>query len=139
MFRQRRSLRNHRHRKSAKLSGSRRRSLKAIGASLKTRAAEVQRTLREAELLRKRGQLIDRATAVKQAAYIIIATRQRFLLLPDRLARATHGLDVHKAKLVIDKAIRDVLDELSENLPNAVIKEQELRQPRSSKVKEAKK
>jgi hypothetical protein len=88
----------------------------------KTRQTTVQRTLNEAELLRKRGELIYRDEAVRQASYLCITVRQRLLGLARSLPRQLEGKTAHQMKMVIDGAVRECLTELSE-LPNVITRE----------------
>jgi hypothetical protein len=80
----------------------------------KRKQTEVARILAEAELLRKRGELISRATAVRHVGTLFTAVKQRLLNLAPLLSRKLEGKNAHQRKVEIDAAIREVLLELSE-------------------------
>ena len=83
----------------------------------------LKRTEREANLARMRGELISRDEAQRQAAFLLVAIKQRLLGLPTQLARKLDVPDRHVAKLIIDERIRECLVELSE-LPDRVTQTQ---------------
>jgi hypothetical protein len=95
----------------AKLSAARAREREAIA------------TLREADVLRKRHELISRDTAMKQASFLFVSIRQRLLALPTQLVRKLDVPDKPRARMIIDASIRECLTELSE-LPDRVTREQ---------------
>jgi hypothetical protein len=83
-------------------------------AKAKACEREAIATLREVELGRKCGQLIDRDAVLKRFAYVMIVLKQRFLLLPGHVARSLVGLTEHTIKLKLDAAIREALNELAD-------------------------
>ena len=95
----------------AKLSAARAREREAIA------------TLREADVLQKRSELISRDEAQRQAAFLLVAIKQRLLALPARLSRELDVPDRRAAKRIIDERIRECLVELSE-LPDRVTQTQ---------------
>jgi hypothetical protein len=95
----------------AKLSAARAREREAIA------------TLREADVLQKRSELISRDEAQRQAGFLLVAIKQRLLALPARLSRELDVPDRRAAKRIIDERIRECLVELSE-LPNTVTQTQ---------------
>ena len=96
---------------------------KAKLSAAKAREREAIATLRKADLARTRGELISRREAQNQAAFIFITLRQKLLAMPAAIARKLDVPDRHKAKLIIDSAVREVLTELAE-LPDAVMQKQ---------------
>jgi phage terminase Nu1 subunit (DNA packaging protein) len=70
---------------------------------------------RDVKLARARGELIERAACLRQAAHVMTSIRQRLLLVPTLAARKIPGLpDAHAAKLIIDEEIRAALEELAD-------------------------
>jgi phage terminase Nu1 subunit (DNA packaging protein) len=70
---------------------------------------------REVRLSKARGELIERAVCLRQAAHVMTSIRQRLLLVPTLAARKIPGLsDAHAAKLIIDAEIRAALEELAD-------------------------
>jgi hypothetical protein len=71
---------------------------------------------REAMLLAKaRGELILRDLVEKQAAYLLIAMRQRMLAVPQAYAGRLVGLtDAHEASQILRAAMIECLDELKD-------------------------
>jgi hypothetical protein len=85
----------------------------------KTRQAAERAKLTALEYARRRGELIERDTAVRQASYLIIAVRQHMLALAGVLPRKLVGRSEHEMKQAIDSAVRACLNELAE-LPNVI-------------------
>ena len=92
-------------------------------AAARAEKEEALATLRQAEVLRKRGELISRDEAQREAAFLLVAIKQRLLALPARLSRELDVPDRHAAKMIIDEWVRECLVELSE-LPNKVTQTQ---------------
>ena len=70
---------------------------------------------RDAKLRKLRGELIERQTCLRQASSIMVAVRQRLMLVPTLAARhITPGTSQHDARLAIDKEIRLALSELAD-------------------------
>ena len=92
-------------------------------AAARARKEEALATLREAESKRRQGELIEKATAIRQASFLFVAFRQRMLLLPTQLARKCVGKGEHEIRMIIDGQIRACLTELSE-LPDRVTQKQ---------------
>jgi hypothetical protein len=92
-----------------------------VAAQVRERIAKA--ILAEAEVARKRGELISRDTAVKQSSFIMASIRQRLLSLAGSLPRKLAGKSQHEMKLIIDASIRECLTELSK-LPERVTQEE---------------
>src|SRR5262245_12478490 len=92
-------------------------------AASRAEKEEALATLRQAEVLRKRHELISTNTAVKQASFLFAACRQRMLSLAGSLPRKLVGKTAHEIKLILDAAIRECLTELAE-LPNRITQEE---------------
>jgi phage terminase Nu1 subunit (DNA packaging protein) len=88
-----------------------------------TRERVAKATLAEMEARKRTGELIDRATAMRQASFLFVTIRQRLLALPAQLARRLEVPDKHQARMIIDSAIREALTELAE-LPDVITREQ---------------
>jgi hypothetical protein len=82
-------------------------------AEARARKETALATLREAELLRKRGELIARKSVIQQFTYVTIALRQRLLAMPAQLCRKLEGKSAHEIKLIVDGAVRLALEELA--------------------------
>ena len=92
-------------------------------AAARARKESALADLREAESKRRAGELIEKATATRQASFLFVTIRQRLLALPPLLARRLDVPDKHQARMIIDSAIREVLTELAE-LPNVITRGQ---------------
>ena len=74
----------------------------------------------EMVLAQQRGELIQKDLVVKQAAFLLIAMRQRILNLPTTYARRLTGLkNVREVKKVLEGAAISILNEIKD-LPKAV-------------------
>jgi hypothetical protein len=91
-----------------------------VAAQARERIAKA--ILAEAEVMRKRRELISRDTAVKQSSFIMVSIRQRLLSLAGSLPRKLSGKSQHEMKMIIDASIRECLTELSE-LPQRITRE----------------
>ena len=80
----------------------------------KAREREAIAALREAELARKRGELVETAVVAREAQDVSIIIRSRLLLLPTQLARKCVGKSQHEMRMIIDAAIRETLTALSD-------------------------
>jgi len=70
---------------------------------------------RDVKLRKLRGELIDRDTCLRQASAIMVAVRQRMLLVPTLAARAiVPAASQHEVRLAIDKEVRAALSELAD-------------------------
>jgi phage terminase Nu1 subunit (DNA packaging protein) len=82
-------------------------------SAAKAREREAIAALREAELARKRGELVETAIVTREAQDVCIVIRSRLLLLPTQLARKCVGKSQHETRMIIDSGIREALTELS--------------------------
>jgi hypothetical protein len=75
----------------------------------------------EVSLAQKRGELISKSLATKQAAFLLISMRDALLRLPQQISRdiASCGGDISKIEMVLSKAVRAALTELKD-LPSRV-------------------
>jgi hypothetical protein len=80
----------------------------------KAREREAIAALREAELARKRGELVETAVVAREAQDVCIIIRSRLLLLPTQLARKCVGKSQHEIRMILDAAIRETLTALSD-------------------------
>jgi len=70
---------------------------------------------RDAKLRKMRGELIERGQCLRQASSIMVAVRQRLMLVPTLAARSIKpGTSQHDARFAIDKEIRAALSELAD-------------------------
>lgn len=70
---------------------------------------------RDVKLRKTRGSLIEREACLRQASSIMVAIRQRLLLVPTLAARAIRpGTSQHDVRFAIDKEIRAALGELAD-------------------------
>ena len=83
-------------------------------SAAKAREREAIAALREAELARKRGELVETAVVTREAQDVCIIIRSRLLLLPTQLARKCVGKSQHEMRMIIDAAIRETLTALSD-------------------------
>ena len=67
-------------------------------SAAKAREREAIAALREAELARKRGELVETAVVTREAQDVCIVIRSRLLLLPTQLARKCVGKSQHEMK-----------------------------------------
>ena len=96
-------------------------------AEAKAREREAIATLRETELARKRGELVEQKAVVRYVAYAYTCIKERLRALP---SAATRRLDIsnddkHAAKMAIDAKIREALNELADHLDMSVKEYQE--------------
>jgi hypothetical protein len=96
-------------------------------AAAKAREREAIATLRETELARKRGELVEQKAVVRYMAFAFTCIKERLRALP---SAATRKLDIpnadkHAAKMVIDAKIREALNELADHLDMSVKEYQE--------------
>jgi hypothetical protein len=89
----------------------------------KTRAAEVQRNLREVDLARRRRELISRDMAQRQASFLLVIFRERLLARARKLPRKLVGKSAHEMKLILHEDACEYLNEL-EQLPDVLTREQ---------------
>jgi hypothetical protein len=74
----------------------------------------------ETQAAERRGELIAKDLVMHQAAYLLVAMRQKILQLPQAYARRLTGLkDVREVKKVLEDAGRSILNEIA-NLPFAI-------------------
>ena len=74
----------------------------------------------EMQLAERRGELIEKRLVESQAAYLLVAMRQKVLNLPHTYARRLVGLDdVREVKKVLEGAAHSILNEIKD-LPSAV-------------------
>jgi hypothetical protein len=67
-----------------------------------------------------RGEFLEKRLVEKQAAYLLVAMRQKILNLPAAYARRLVGLhDIREVMKVLEGAARSILNEIK-NLPNVV-------------------
>ena len=86
----------------------------------RTQLAEMRYQREAMAVAERRGELITKKLVIDQAAYLMIAFRQKMMTLGQRWSRRFVGLsDVHEAKRLIDEMARETLTELSE-LPQKV-------------------
>jgi type IV secretory pathway VirB10-like protein len=88
-------------------------------ASAKAREREAIATLRETELARKRGELVEQKAVVRYVAYAYTCIKERLRALPSAATRK------HATKMAIDAKIREALNELADNLDMSVREYQE--------------
>ena len=71
-------------------------------------------------LARARGELIEKRLVERQAAFLLVAMRQKILNMPQAYARRLTGLkDVREVKRVLEGAAISILNEIKD-LPNAI-------------------
>jgi hypothetical protein len=88
----------------------------------KAREREAVAALRETELARKRGDLVEQKAVVRYVSYAYTCLKERLRALP---SAATRKLDIpnaekHTAKMVIDAKVREALNELADHLNMSV-------------------
>jgi hypothetical protein len=87
---------------------------------LRNRAMSHKAMEAELNLAIRRGQLIDKDLAGKQAQYLLINMRQKMLTAPDTWCRKILNLDdPYKAKAILREMMISMLHEIR-NLPQAV-------------------
>ena len=87
---------------------------------IRNRQMRAKAFMAETAAAERRGELISRKLVEFQAAYLLIAMRQRILRLPAECAPQLVGLaDVHEIRMVLESAARALLDELKD-LPSKV-------------------
>ena len=83
-------------------------------------AESARQRLHEAKLLAMRGELISKKHVTRQAAFLVIALRQRLLALPGEFAEALAlESDPRAIENVLGSALRAALDEVA-SLPERV-------------------
>jgi hypothetical protein len=100
-----------------------RRASDAKFAEARARKETALAELRESELRRRKGELIEKNVAVMQASFLFGAIRQKMLALPTLLVRKLQVPDAHQARMIIDADIRELLTELSK-LPEVITQRQ---------------
>lgn len=86
----------------------------------RTQLAQMRYQREAMAVAERRGELITRKLVEQQAAYLMIAFRQKMLTLGASWSRRFIGLsDVHEAKRLIDQMARETLTELA-HLPEKV-------------------
>ena len=91
------------------------RKLNADFTHERTQAMRIKRMQSEMILGKARGELIAKDLVEKQAAYLLVAMRQRVLQLPQTYARRILGLkDVEKARKILTTAAHELLAELQD-------------------------
>ena len=88
----------------------------------KAREREAIATLRETELARKRGELVEQKAVVRYVAYAYTCIKERLRALPGAATNKLNipAADKHAAKMVIDAKIREALNELADHLNMSV-------------------
>ena len=91
-------------------------------AAAKARERESIATLRETELARKRGDLVEQKAVVRYVAYAYTCIKERLRALPNA---ATNKLNIsnddkHAVRMVIDAKVREALNELADHLNMSV-------------------
>jgi hypothetical protein len=96
-------------------------------AAAKAREREAIAALRETELARKRGELLEKKAVVRYVAYACTCIKERLRALPSAATRKLNisNADKHAAKMAIDAKIREALNELADNLSMSVKEYQE--------------
>jgi hypothetical protein len=108
-------IHEHRYKKAPKTKGE--------SELVRERAAAVRANRLRSEMLlaKSRGELIEKELVEKQAAYLLIAMRQKILNLPVNYARRLVGLhDVREVMKVLQGAAHSIFNEIK-NLPSKAI------------------
>jgi hypothetical protein len=86
----------------------------------KTRQVAVRRLETEMRVAERRGELIEKRLVERQAAYLLVALRQRILTIPQAYARRILGLtDAAQASKILKEMSIAVLNDIM-NLPQQV-------------------
>jgi hypothetical protein len=89
--------------------------------SERTKAVIIRRQQNELLLAKVRGELIVKDLVEKQAAFLLVALRQRILALPSSLARRMVNVpDGRQANNILREAMTQLLNELKD-LPSKVV------------------
>lgn len=87
----------------------------------KIRGQEVRTMAHELDLARIRNDLMEKKLVEKQAAFLLVAMRQKILSLPSAYARKImHIEDIKKAHAILQSMAFAILNEIKD-LPNKVI------------------
>jgi hypothetical protein len=87
----------------------------------KIRQTEVRTMAFEMDLARVRGNLIERDLVTKQAAFLLVAMRQKLLAIPSSYARKFLNItDIKQAHALLQTMAYQILNEVK-NLPKQVV------------------